>query len=278
MRSDGWLETYRGTVFRWEVDANDHFTVAYYLGRFADAATALLHSLGLAPAPTLECYIHYSRELRVGDLMHIDSAVIALEPDGLRLGHKLVESTEGVLCTTVEHRLGVTLTADQRRAAEARRATWDGPPHVTRPRPKSLAGFRDTARDAVKPTEVDGSGGLALSAAIHRFSAANGHAIAGFGLTPKYMREQNRGFSTFEFQLGFEGGVRAGDPLTVRSALTHVGNSSMRILHVMTDERSGERVATLEQSGVHLDLDARRPAPLPPALREQALTMLVKGE
>ena len=69
--------------------------------------------------------------------------------------------------------------------------------------------------------------------------------------------------------------MRAGDPLIVRSALTHVGNSSMRILHVMTDERSGERVATLEQSGVHLDLDARRPAPLPPPLRDQALKLLV---
>src|SRR5438105_3413022 len=80
------------------------------------------------PAPTLECYIRYSRELRVGDLMHVDSAVIAVEPDGLRLGHKLVESTDGALCTTVEHRLAVTLTSAQRRAADARRATWDGPP------------------------------------------------------------------------------------------------------------------------------------------------------
>jgi acyl-CoA thioesterase FadM len=90
------------------------------------------------------------------------------------------------------------------------------------------------------------------------------------------MREAHRGFSTFEFQLAFEGDVRAGDPLDVRSALTHVGNSSMRLLHVMTDERSGQRVAALEQSGVHLDLDARRPAPLPEALRRQALTRLVK--
>jgi acyl-CoA thioesterase FadM len=92
------------------------------------------------------------------------------------------------------------------------------------------------------------------------------------------MREQNRGFSTFEFQLAFEHGVRPGDPLLVRSALTHVGNSSMRILHVMTDERSGERVATLEQSGVHLDLDARRPAPLPDALRAGALQLLVSSD
>jgi len=272
-----WLETYRGTVFRWEVDANDHLTVAYYLARFGDAAQAVLHSLGAGPAPTLECYIRYARELRVGDLMHVTSGIIDVEPHGLRIGHKLVESTEGALCTTVEHRLAVPLTAEQRRAAEARRVAWDGPARDVRPRPKSLAGFHDTARDAVKPPEVDAVGRLALSASIHRFSAANGHLIAAFGLTPRYMREANRGFSTFEFQLAFEAGVRVADPLTVRSALTHVGNSSMRILHVMTDERSGERVATLEQSGVHLDLDARRPAPLPAALRERALAMVVSA-
>jgi acyl-CoA thioester hydrolase len=278
MPDDHWMETYRGTVFRWEVDGNDHLTVAYYLGRFGDAGTAVLHTLGVGPAPTVDCFIHYSRELRVGDLMHITSGVIGVEADALVLGHKLLESTEGGLCTTVEHRLAVTLTPEQRRTAEARRVAWDGPQRERRPRPRTLAGFFDTARDAVKPGEVDTSGRLALAAAVHRFSAANGHAAAGLGLTPRYMREANRGFSTFEFQLAFEAGVRAGDPVLVRSALTHVGNSSMRMLHVMTNERSGERIAALEQSGVHLDLDARRPAPLPPPLRAQALKLLVPTE
>ena len=41
-----WLETYRGTVFRWEVDHNDHFTVAYYFARVADAGLGLLAALG----------------------------------------------------------------------------------------------------------------------------------------------------------------------------------------------------------------------------------------
>jgi acyl-CoA thioesterase FadM len=275
MPSDPWIETYRGTVFRWEVDSNDHLTVAYYLTRFGDAAVKVLHTLGVGPAVTTDCFIHYSRELRVGDLMHIDSGVIAVEPEGLVLGHTLLESTEGALCTTVEHRLAVALTPGQRRAAEARTVAWDGPKRERRPRPATLDGFHDSTRDAVKASEVDEGGRLALSAAVHRFSAANGHVLAGFGLTPRYMREANRGFSTFEFQLGFESGVHAGDPLLVRSALTHVGNSSVRILHVMTDERSGERVATLEQSGVQLDLEARRPAPLAPDLRARALTRLV---
>jgi len=250
MPNDHWLETYRGTVFRWEVDANDLFTVAYYLARFDDAAVTLLHALGLGPAPTVDCYIRYTRELRVGDLMHVTSAVIAADADGLTLGHKLFETTENALCTTVEHRLRVALTPEQRRAAEARRVAWDAPARETRPRPKSLDGFMVSTRDAVKAGEVEANGWMALPAAIHRFSAANGHVLAAFGLTPGYMRDNDRGFSTFEFQLGFEHGARAGDPLTVRSALTHVGNSSMRILHVMIDERSGERVASLVQLGV----------------------------
>ena len=110
---------------------------------------------------------------------------------------------------------------------------------------------------------------------VHRFSAANGHATAVFGMTPGYMRTERRGFSTFEFQLEFLGALRPGDPVRVRSALLHVGNSSMRLFHVMTNERTGERVATLEQLGVHLDMDARRPTPLPDAIREKAKVILV---
>ena len=275
MRSNGWLETYRGTVFRWEVDANDHLTVAYYLSRLGDAATTMLQALGIGPAPTVDCFIRYTRELRVGDLMHVVTGVIAVDADGVTLGHRLLETTEEAVCTTVEHRLAVALTPEQRRAADARRVAWDAPARERRARPATLEGFRPSARDTVKPSEVDPHGRLQLSAAIHRFSAANGHALAAFGLTPRYMREQQRGFSTFEFQLGFEAGVRVGDPLVVHSALTHVGSSSMRVLHVLAHAGSGQRVATLEQSGVQLDLQARRPAPLAPELRERALKLVV---
>ena len=275
MPTDHWIETYRGVVLRWEVDAYDHLTVAFYMDRFSDAALTMLHALGMGPAVTTECYIRYSLVLRVNDLMHVTSGVIAADADGLVIGHKLVDSADGALCTTVEHRLALPLSADQRRAAEARRVRWDGPTRERRPRPGTLDGFHPSCRDAARPNEIDETGRLMPSAVVHRFSASNGHVLAAFGMSPQYMREKNRGFSTFEFQLGFEAGARVGDPLLVRSALTHVGSSSMRIFHVMTNERTGERVSTLEQAGVHLDLDARRPTPLPPELRAQALTRLV---
>ena len=277
----GWLETYRGTVFRWEVDHNDHFTVAYYFARIADAGQGLLAALGLGPpdARTADCFVRYQRELRVGDNMHVESGVIRVEPDALVLGHKLFDSGAGALCTTVEQRvlLVAPLAAETRRRAEERSVAWDGPARDRRPPPRDLAGFRDSARDTVKPAEMDISGGAALSHYIHRFSAANGHAIAGFGMTPAYMRAEGRGFSTFEFQLELAEPLRAGDAVRVRSGVMHVGNSSLRLLHVMTREPAGEVVASLEQSGVHFDQDARRPTPLPDALRERARALLVKA-
>ena len=288
-----WLETYRGVVSRWKVDHNDHLTVAYYFSRFADAGLGLLEALGLGAGYaerdgraclTADCYARYMHELRAGDIMHMESGVIGIEPDGLTLGHKLFNSESGALCTTVEHtvrhvelknRAAVPLSAEQRPAAEARSVQWDGPPRERRPRPRGLEGFRQTARETVKPSEMDVFGQSALSHYIHRFSAANGHAIAGFGMTPGYQHDERRGFSTFEFQLEVTGALRPGDSINVRSALLHVGSSSMRLLHVMTNERSGERVAALEQFAVHLDMDARRPTPLPDALRARAAAILV---
>ena len=276
-----WLETYRGTVFRWKVDGNDHFTVAYYFARIADAGAALLADLGLGPdeTRTIDCFVRYQRELRVNDLMHVESGVIGAEPGALLLGHKLIDSGAGALCTTVEQRVRVpaALTAETARRVDRRRVTWEGPARERRARPAGWAGFRDSARDTVKPAELDVSGAVALSHYVHRFSAANGHAIAAFGMTPAYMRGEHRGFSTFEFQLEVGAPLRAGDRLRVRSGLVHVGNSSLRLLHVMTREPAGEVVASLEQSGVHFDQEARRPAPLPPALHERALGLRVSA-
>jgi acyl-CoA thioester hydrolase len=276
MPADKWIETYRGTVFRWEVDDNDHFTVAYYLARFADASVVMRHALGIGPAPTVDCFIRYQHELRVGDIMHIESAVIAVEGDGVVLGHKLYESAAGKLCTTVEQRVRVRLDPRARRTIEERRVVWDGPAREVRPRPSRFDDFRDSSRDTVKPWEIDLTGQLSLSAAVHRFSASNAHVLAAFGVTPAYMRESHRGFSTFEFQLGLGSEVQAGDPLVVRSALVHMGNSSLRFFHTMLDERNGVEVACLEQSGVHFDQDLRRPASLPDALRTRALALLAR--
>jgi acyl-CoA thioesterase FadM len=64
----------------------------------------------------------------------------------------------------------------------------------------------------------------------------------------------------------------------VKTALLHIGNSSIRVFHKLFNGRTGSLVATLDQFGVHLDVDARRPTALPDALRERARAILVHRE
>jgi acyl-CoA thioester hydrolase len=269
-------ETVRSIVHAWEQDSTEHFTVAYYFQRLGDAGYAMLDALGLTPvgAATTDVYVRYQRELRVGDVFHIETGVIDVGDDTLALGHKIFDSGDGALTTTVEHRFRATLSDDTRKKADAHRVTWDGPKREVRAQPRGLEGFRDSCRDSVRPWELDVTGGSALTHYIHRFSASNGQCAASFGMTPAYCREERRGFSTFEFQLAVLAPLRAGDLVVVKSAPMHVGNTSLRMYHQMLDARTGKRVATLDQLGVALDLDARRPAPLPDWMKERAKALL----
>ena len=272
----GWLETVRSAVNRWEIDNTDHFTVAYYFARLDDAGFALLHALGVPPVAmrTVDVYARFQRELRVGDIFHIETGVIDVGDDALLLGHKIFDTGDGTLCTTVEHRVRCPLLGEARRNADAHRVSWDGPKREARPQPRGLEGFQDSARDTVRPWEIDLTGGSALSQYVHRFSASNGHSTAVFGLTPAFYRDQRRGFSTFEFQLAVDGLLRAGDLVVVKSAPLHVGTTSLRMFHQMLDARTGKRVAALDQLGVLLDLDARRPTPLPDWMKERAKALV----
>jgi acyl-CoA thioester hydrolase len=272
-----WLETYRGSVFAWEVDHVGHFTVAYWLDRIEDAGLAMLAALGGDACVTTDCYVRYLQELRAGDVLHVVSGVLEAGASSLRLGHRVVNSATGAVCGAVEQTVAARAPFDAttRAATAAHRITWDGPPRERRPRPRGTAGFVDGVRDTVKPREMAITGGAALEHYVHRFSASGGHLLAAFGMTPAYMRDQRRGLSTFEFQLGFTGSLRPGLVVQVQSALLHVGNSSLHLFHRMLDAGTGAELATLHQLGVHLDMEARRPAPLPPALRDAARGLLV---
>ena len=237
-----WVDTYRGTVFPWETDIVEHLTVAYYFERFADATLSLLDGLGLGAdymraerrgCVTVDCYVRYMHELRVGDILHISSAVIGVErarapagPSRVQLGHRRPVRDHGAADGARGARgarAGARCRPRQRRAAESRQAAWDGPAREARWQPEGTEGFLESARDTVKPWEIDVFGQSAFPFYIHRFSAGGIQAFAAFGMTPAYMREQRRGMSTFEFQLEFLGELHAGDPVHVKTGLLHLG-------------------------------------------------------
>jgi acyl-CoA thioester hydrolase len=277
-----WIETYRGAVPPWQCDVTEHFTVAYYFDRLEETEANLADQLGLGGLPhradlPRRIDARFARELRAGASFHVESAALGVD-NGLRLGHRFVDSTNGEVVTWFDQHWDLSaapLTSQQREAIESRLAVWNGPTAEPRPDAATTDGFIPTARGRVKPGDVDAAGNFALGAIAHRFSNASGQLGAAIGMDAGFTQQQRRGFSTFELILHMSGRLRLDVPYLVATGIGHLGSSSLRMIHRMTDQRTGVEVASLSQFGVNLDLDARRPARWPDDIRERAAALVV---
>jgi acyl-CoA thioester hydrolase len=267
----GWTETYRGVVKAWECDVFDHFTIAFYFDRLYDCAAAQGAALDIHGWETDALIVRYRQELRAGDGLHAESGLLEAGPDRLKLVHKFFNSVTGDVTTLAEQWLRPSPDASPV-PRDARVADWE----ATEPTPpEQPAAFVDTGRDLVKPEDVDQAGSLSWAAYVHRFSGCGPHLLSRIGMTPSYMREAKQGFSTFETRLTLLGPMpRAGDLLRLQSGILRMGKSSIGVLHRMLDVRSGKPVATLHQSGVQLDMVARRSNPWPEAIRKAGAAIL----
>src|SRR5215469_16185033 len=273
---NGLVECYRGGVTIQECDAFGHLNIAYYVERFADAAFELLQRL--APGArwrTRAIATRYVTELRAGDPIAIASGVIAIEAASLRIGHVVSNGMGGPITTVCEQELVLDAPDGEAWAALAVRlvpsvVAW----REERFEPVDLPARRGpvaTGLNRVKAWEADEAGKLSLFGFVERFSTANLINMNEVGMTSAYMRAEKRGFATFETRLELFPPLPAiGDGVAVASGMLELGKSSVKVLHEMTLAHSGRRVARYYQAGVHFDLDARRSAPLPDALRAKA--------
>jgi acyl-CoA thioesterase FadM len=265
-----WIETYRGAVSPWETDVTEHFTVAFYFDRIAMAEATLAERLGLldtlrAGGFTRRYDVRYARELRAGGAFHVESAALTAD-GGVRFGHRFVDSVTGQAITWFDvHWDGVGRALPAVQIA----TDWDGPEFEQRADPQDLSRLIPSAAGRVQPRDLDEFGRLGICGAVHKFTDSSVQIGAAVGLTADYIKTARRGFSTFEFRVVISGELRVGDVYRNRTGIAHLGNSSLRFLHVMTDG-AGRKIARLGQYGVQLDLDARRPAALAPELRERA--------
>ncbi|MFL5265731.1 MAG: thioesterase family protein [Stellaceae bacterium] len=279
---EGWTETCRSVVSPWECDVTEHFTIAYYFDRLADAAATIEDGLGLGEAARSarrSFDVRFVRELRAGASFHIVSAPIGVDEGSVCLGHQILDSANGEVTAWVRQALGepsARLRPDVLDVVKGRLARWEGPEFEHRPEPKTAEGFIPTVRERVKPTDLDARGEFSLAAFVHRFTAAIMQALAAIGATASYMQSERRVYSTFELALRVTASPRLGDPILVETGILHLGNSSIRFMHRMCDPATGAEFARLGQFGVQLDLDARRPVALPAGVRSAAARHLVR--
>jgi acyl-CoA thioesterase FadM len=270
-----WIETCRGAAAPWECDVSEHFTLAFYFDRIAQAEANLAEELGLLDTLRAGGFarrygVRLAHELRAGGAFHVESASLPADDGGVRLGHRVVDSISGVVMTWFDVRWDIDATV-----SSARLAAWNGPSFEPRSEPRDLTGLIPSDAGRVDRGDLDEFGRMGLRAMLHKFSDAAVQFGAAIGLTAEYIQTARRSFSAFELRLRIARLPHLGEAYRIDTGLAHLGNTALRYLHVMRDPATGLEIARVDRHGVQLDLDTRRPAPLAPPLRQRAERLML---
>ncbi|HKV91737.1 MAG TPA: thioesterase family protein [Candidatus Angelobacter sp.] len=99
-----------------------------------------------------------------------------------------------------------------------------------------------------------------------KFDEATWNLFAELGITPSYLREQQRGMVAVQQTISYKQELLAGDVIEIRSQVLEVRDKVIRFKHEMRNIETNTVAATSELTAVHLDRQARKSCVFPPAI------------
>lgn len=288
------IEVYRSSVQAWEIDQMGHMNVQFYVDKSAAALAVLSHHLGLGPdftrrtgaalTPT-QHHIRFLREQQSGAPLRITSGTLESGPEQLEIYQELsnpaskeVAATFAVQAELLDLQTRAARPMPSTAQAAAKNLRTELPDYAT-PRGLQLQaphstpnlaeaeelGMLTTYQSVVSPAMCDSSGWLATRAYMGIVSDAVPNLLIQF---EDFERSENGiGGAALEYRFVYRRAPRAGDLITVRSAIKEVAAKTYTFAHWLFDLSSGQAIATAEVVAIMLDLKARRAIEIPADLR-----------
>ncbi len=120
-----------------------------------------------------------------------------------------------------------------------------------------------TYRGVVYPWHCDHMGHMNVMWYVGKFDEATWNVFASLGITPSYIREQERGMVAVEQRISYKRELTAGDVITIRSGILEMKEKVIRFCHEMRNEETSEIAAVMVLTGIHLDRGIRKSCPFP---------------
>jgi acyl-CoA thioester hydrolase len=108
---------------------------------------------------------------------------------------------------------------------------------------------------------------------VGKFDEACWQLLGMLGLHRSRFAENETGMAAVEQHIQYKRELHSGDAVTIQSALLEVKDKSIRMLHKMVHDASGEVAATTVVVGVHIDLRIRKAIRMPEDVRQRAIEM-----
>ena len=131
-----------------------------------------------------------------------------------------------------------------------------------------------THRGVVYPWQCDHMGHMNVMWYVGKFDEATWQLFAVLGMTPSFLREQQRGMAAVQQEISYLRELHAGDLITIASRVLEIREKVLRFAHEMRNLETGEIAATTTLTGVYLDTQVRKSCPFPPIILEQVRKLI----
>jgi acyl-CoA thioester hydrolase len=133
-----------------------------------------------------------------------------------------------------------------------------------------------THRGMVYPWHCDHMGHMNVMWYVGKFDEATWQLFTMLGITPSYIRDNERGMVAVEQRISYKRELLAGDVITIRSGILEMKYKLIRFCHEMRNEETGEIAAITVLTGVHIDRAIRKACPFPKDILERGRKMIVE--
>lgn len=127
-----------------------------------------------------------------------------------------------------------------------------------------------TYRGAIYPWHCDQVGHMNVMWYVGKFDEATWNLFHRIGLTPSWLRANQRGMAAVDQHIEYRRELKAGDVVTIRSRVLEAQGRKIRFRHEMTNDDTGELAAATTLLGVHMDTVARKACALPDDVIERS--------
>jgi len=134
-----------------------------------------------------------------------------------------------------------------------------------------------TYKGAVYPWHCDHMGHMNVMWYVGKFDEATWHLFGDLGITPQFLRENNRGMAAVEQHIAYKRELMAGDIVTVTSKIIEIREKVVIFQHEMKNAHTGEVSATTKLTGVFMDSVARRAIAFPEEIVSRIRARIAAG-
>ncbi len=133
-----------------------------------------------------------------------------------------------------------------------------------------------TYRGAVYPWHCDHVGHMNVMWYTGKFDEATWNIFSMLGITPKFLRDNERGVAAVEQKTKYLRELHAGDIVTVRTRILQLEGKKIHFVHEMFNGETGEQAATTELTGLYLDTQIRKSCPFPEEILANGRKMIAE--